>query len=922
MSFTDSGASRFESFFTRSSASTRTAAQIELLLVPNVHVGKIDDNRNSLFGRETGLSFTSAYDTILAGYQAGRSLTSGHTNIGIGTLALYSGTTMYNNIGIGRGALESATDVGTNNTIAIGHAAVYQSNTLASCIAMGNSGGAGDGASILKLNNDTNVIAIGTQTGKHSTASRSNGIILGASAVLPDKDNVFWFGASMTDGGTGARWYSYYQRSDVNNASNVTLLASEVLSGWIFRFGQTADRTDTFPTAANLVSSGCGVGAELSNRIVEYYNGSTTRTQTLITNTGLTLSGAMTVPPGVTARFSIRYTNTGSGTEAVSIFRRGESELTAASIGVTVEAWDAGLDALAALATTGVMVATAADTFATRTITGTASRVSVSNGSGVAGNPTIDIDSAYVGQSSITTLGTVTTGTWNATAIGVTYGGTGLASYTIGDLLYASGATTIAKLADVAVGRVLTSGGVGVAPAYSATPTLGVAGTTLGTLSLTGNTSGTALITPQAAAGTPTLTLPNASGTFAVSVGAPLSLSATTGAISWSGAALTKVDDTNVTLTLGGSPATALGVAASITAGWTGTLAVARGGSGTGTLTGLLQGNGTSAFTVVTNSTTVGQILRVTGSNAYGWGALDLADSDAVTGILPMGNGGTGAALVDPNADRFVFWDDSASSMAFLTPGTGLTITTTTVDVATASATVSGIVELATDAETVTGTDTIRATTPANLVAKMAAPGAIGGTTASPITGTTINSTASTVGIYQLAGATALVGSGGGHALRSPSSAINDILTTSTANTFSNDTQTFTVRAGTVRMTIATGVQVGAAPTGGDKGAGTINLAADIYKNNTAYTNPDYVFEHAYTGRIKLFADSPGADVYDGLMPLSELRAFTRKNLRLPGISDNPAGAFARSDIALEKIEELALYALELHERVSMLEAA
>ena len=46
-------------------------------------------------------------------------------------------------------------------------------------------------------------------------------------------------------------------------------------------------------------------------------------------------------------------------------------------------------------------------------------------------------------------------------------------------------------------------------------------------------------------------------------------------------AALTKGDDTNVTLTLGGTPATALLAASSITAGWNGTLAAARGGFGT-----------------------------------------------------------------------------------------------------------------------------------------------------------------------------------------------------------------------------------------------------------------------------------------------------------------------------------------------------
>lgn len=57
-------------------------------------------------------------------------------------------------------------------------------------------------------------------------------------------------------------------------------------------------------------------------------------------------------------------------------------------------------------------------------------------------------------------------------------------------------------------------------------------------------------------------------------------------AASPAGAALTKTDDTNVTLTLGGTPATALLVAASLTLGWTGSLAVARGGTGATTASG------------------------------------------------------------------------------------------------------------------------------------------------------------------------------------------------------------------------------------------------------------------------------------------------------------------------------------------------
>ncbi len=43
---------------------------------------------------------------------------------------------------------------------------------------------------------------------------------------------------------------------------------------------------------------------------------------------------------------------------------------------------------------------------------------------------TINIDAAYVGQTSLTTLGTVTTGVWNGTTVATGYGGTGVTSVT------------------------------------------------------------------------------------------------------------------------------------------------------------------------------------------------------------------------------------------------------------------------------------------------------------------------------------------------------------------------------------------------------------------------------------------------------------------------------------------------------------
>lgn len=104
-------------------------------------------------------------------------------------------------------------------------------------------------------------------------------------------------------------------------------------------------------------------------------------------------------------------------------------DLVVTGTGITVNpddiALDATLQALAAYNTNGLLVQTAADTFAGRTLTGTANRIAITNGNGVSGNPTVDIDAAYVGQTTITTLGTITTGTWTGTTIAIGNGGTG-----------------------------------------------------------------------------------------------------------------------------------------------------------------------------------------------------------------------------------------------------------------------------------------------------------------------------------------------------------------------------------------------------------------------------------------------------------------------------------------------------------------
>lgn len=97
-------------------------------------------------------------------------------------------------------------------------------------------------------------------------------------------------------------------------------------------------------------------------------------------------------------------------------------------------------------------------------VVGTTDRISVSTDA-------VDIASTYVGQTSITTLGTIGTGTWNATTIGTTKGGTGLTSFTSGGAVYATSTSALTT------GTLpITAGGTGATTAADARTALSAIG--------------------------------------------------------------------------------------------------------------------------------------------------------------------------------------------------------------------------------------------------------------------------------------------------------------------------------------------------------------------------------------------------------------------------------------------------------------
>jgi len=234
-------------------------------------------------------------------------------------------------------------------------------------------------------------------------------------------------------------------------------------------------------------------------------------------------------------------------------------------------------------------------------------------------------------------------------------GGTGQSSYAVGDLLYASGSTALSKLAGVATGNVLLSGGVATAPSW-------------GKVGLTTHVSGTLAIGNggTGVTGTPTngqLLIGNGSGYTLATVTAGTGISVTNGAGSISIAATNNGTVTSVATGTGltGGPITSSGTVSVATNGITD--ALLRQSAGLSVI-----GRSTSTTGDVADITAGSdhQVFRRSGTSV-GFGAVALNQANAVTGTLPVGNGGTGATSLTANN---VLLGNGTSALQVVAPGT------------------------------------------------------------------------------------------------------------------------------------------------------------------------------------------------------------------------------------------------------------
>ena len=293
--------------------------------------------------------------------------------------------------------------------------------------------------------------------------------------------------------------------------------------------------------------------------------------------------------------------------------------------------------------------------------------------------------------------------------LGVTKGGTNITSYTVGDILYASGATTLSKLADIATGSSLISGGVGIAPFW-------------GKIGLSTHTSGTL---PVANGGT---------NLTSYTIGDLLFASGTTTLSSLADVA------TGSSLISGG-----VGVAPSwgkigLSTHTSGILPVANGGTNitTYTIGDLLFASGATTLSKLADVATGSALISGGVGVAPSWGKIDL--TTAVSGILPAANGGTGGILPVANGGTGV--NTLTSGNFLIGAGTGA--------VTTAKVAPSGVVVGTTDTQTLTN-KTLTGTT--NTIAasqlRTTSTDVVVSTAAAPTAGQVLTATSGTAAIWQ-----------------------------------------------------------------------------------------------------------------------------------------------------------------------------
>jgi len=298
--------------------------------------------------------------------------------------------------------------------------------------------------------------------------------------TLPDANINFTTGLGVAQGGTGLT--SGTSGGVLYYSATGTLASSAALAANALVVGGGAGAAPSTVTTGTGVVTALGVNTGTAGAFV--VNGGALGTPSSGTVTNLTGTASININGTVGATTA----NTGAFTSITATSASGiVSRAAATQDGVALIGRAGGTSGWEVILTPTTLTADRTLTLpnVSGTVLTTGTTVTVAQGGTGAttltgilkGNGTSAFTAAVAGTDYLTTNQTITlsgdvSGS-GSTAITTTLatvtaakGGTGQTSYTVGDILYASTTSALSKLADVATGNALISGGVGVAPSY------------------------------------------------------------------------------------------------------------------------------------------------------------------------------------------------------------------------------------------------------------------------------------------------------------------------------------------------------------------------------------------------------------------------------------------------------------------------
>jgi hypothetical protein len=307
----------------------------------------------------------------------------------------------------------------------------------------------------------------------NATYNQPGGAGVGVGATLTNAGTLAAFAPDGPTAIIGDRILVYNQTSAFQNGVYTVTTVGSGSVAWVLTRATDAD------TYAIKSPNGLGEGDAFF-----ITSGNTGAGETYVVNTvGVITFGTTNITFAQISSAQIYSAGTGltlSGTQ-FSITPVGTAGTYGSASSVPVLAINASGQITTATPTPIAIAAAAVSGLATSATTDTTNAANITSGTLPVGR----LNGSYTG---VTGVGTLAAGTWNASTIGATFGGTGLTSFTQGDLLYADSTTTVGRLADVVSGNALISGGVAGDPAWGK---IGLDTHVSGTLPIANGGSGT-----------------------------------------------------------------------------------------------------------------------------------------------------------------------------------------------------------------------------------------------------------------------------------------------------------------------------------------------------------------------------------------------------------------------------------------------